>query len=301
MQGGPSSVHKLPLVSIRNVLHITNNLKTLYEKFNIVVKPQKYRHNIEINCTYVNLGLLLPFLSNLGSIHGHFIRFCYSLSVRCCFPTQNEARQLTLFSLNSQISPASKNRAPIHHESAKSLRSGQSLISSPFYIRSSNWIIPNTAEAQSVDYLRVGRSTFFHAILITRFPWVHVRVHHTTFSHRGSWAHVRLLRTKNYKKNFPQKHIEIWRGEAKGLALRICRFYGESVRGSLIRERFVSWDCTESLGMLRWKTTPYKQRAAQPYKMATNWAQVTQKKQRQTHVYVSTIYFYIWYVHISTV
>ena len=166
MQGGPSSVHKLPLVSIRNVLHITNNLKTLYEKFNIVVKPQKYRHNIEINCTYVNLGLLLPFLSNLGSIHGHFIRFCYSLSVRCCFPTQNEARQLTLFSLNSQISPASKNRAPIHHESAKSLRPGQPLISSPFYIRSSNWIIPNTAQAQSVDYLRVGRSMFCHAILI---------------------------------------------------------------------------------------------------------------------------------------
>ena len=30
----------------------------------------------------------------------------------------------------SQISNASKNRAPIHHESAKSLRPGQSLISS---------------------------------------------------------------------------------------------------------------------------------------------------------------------------
>ena len=34
-------------------------------------------------------------------------------------------------SLDSQISPASKNRAPIHHERAKSLRPGQSLISSP--------------------------------------------------------------------------------------------------------------------------------------------------------------------------
>ena len=75
--------------------------------------------------------------------------------------------------------------------------------------------------------------------------------------------------------------------------LKDWRFHGESVRGSLMRERFVSWDCTESLGMLRWKTTPYKQREAQPYKMATNWAQVTQKKQQQTHVYVSTIYFYI--------
>ena len=76
--------------------------------------------NIEINCTYVNLGLLLLFLCNLSSIHGHFIRFCGSLFVRCCFPTQSEARQVTLCSLNSQISPASKNRALIHHENAKS-------------------------------------------------------------------------------------------------------------------------------------------------------------------------------------
>ena len=116
------------------------------------------------------MGLLLFFLYNLGSLRGHFIRFCRSLSVRCCFPAQSEARQVTLFSLNSQISPASKNRAPIHHESAKSLRPGQSLISSPFYIRSSNWIIPNTAHAQSVDYLRVGGSMFCHAILITGSP-----------------------------------------------------------------------------------------------------------------------------------
>ena len=64
---------------------------------------------IEINCTYLNLGLLLLFLCNLGSIHGYFIRFCCSLFVRCCFPTQR----------CSQISPASTNRAPIHHESAK--------------------------------------------------------------------------------------------------------------------------------------------------------------------------------------
>ena len=35
------------------------------------------------------------------------------------------------------------------------------------------------------------------------------------------------------------------------------------------------------------------------YKMAMNWAQVTQKKQQQAQVYVSTIYFYI-YAYIST-
>ena len=37
--------------------------------------------NIEMNCTYVSLGLLLLFLCNLGSIHGHFIRF----AARCSF------------------------------------------------------------------------------------------------------------------------------------------------------------------------------------------------------------------------
>ena len=46
------------------------------------------------------------------------------------------------------------------------------------------------------------------------------------------------------------------------------------------------------------KTTPNKQRAAKQYKMAMNWAQVTQKKQQQAQVYVSTIYFYI-YAYIS--
>ena len=38
---------------------------------------------------------------------------------------------MTECSLNQLISPASTNRAPIHHESAKSLRPGQFLISSP--------------------------------------------------------------------------------------------------------------------------------------------------------------------------
>ena len=35
------------------------------------------------------------------------------------------------------------------------------------------------------------------------------------------------------------------------------------------------------------KTTPNKQRPSKPYKIAMNWAQVTQKKQQQTQVYVS--------------
>ena len=80
--GGPSSVHNYRECRSDTVLHITNDLKTLYEKFNIVVKPEKYRHDIEANCTYVNVGLLLLFLSNLGSLHGHFF---IRLAARCLF------------------------------------------------------------------------------------------------------------------------------------------------------------------------------------------------------------------------
>ena len=87
--------------------------------------------DIEIYFTFVNVRLLLLFLCNLGSIHGHFIRFCGSLLVRCCFPKLCEARQVTVCILNWQISPESKNRTPIRHESAESLRPGESLIISP--------------------------------------------------------------------------------------------------------------------------------------------------------------------------
>ena len=45
---------------------------------------------------------------------------------------------MTVCSLNSQISPTSKNRRPIHHENTKSLRPGQSLISSPRHGCSNN-------------------------------------------------------------------------------------------------------------------------------------------------------------------
>ena len=101
-------------------------------------------------------------------------------------------------SLDSQISPASKNRARIHHESAKYLkvRSVSYLFPSSwvfvgkifgklsvlgnlagaqvsrrlrvagstttFNIRSSHWLIPNTAHAQSGDYLRLGRAMSFN-------------------------------------------------------------------------------------------------------------------------------------------
>ena len=76
---------------------------------------------MEVNCTYVNLGLLLLFLSNLGSLHGHFIR----LTVRCLFGVvflRKTKQGKWLCAVSTLNSPASKNRAPIHHESAKSLK-----------------------------------------------------------------------------------------------------------------------------------------------------------------------------------
>ena len=135
---------------------------------------------------------------------------------------------MTLCSLSLQISPSSKNCAPIHPSwerqilNARSwalrcvlreiflkvfgsgqsdVRSGTSMppccvVNAIILYTLIHWIIPNTAHAQTVDYLRVGRVMFCHAILITRIPWlVHVRVHHATRSHR-SWAHLRLPRIR---------------------------------------------------------------------------------------------------------
>ena len=143
---------------------------------------------------------------------------------------------MTVCSLSLQISPASKNRAPIHPSwerqilkarsvsylfpSSWALRcvlweiflkvfgSGQSDVRSgtsmpPCCVVNAiilytviHWIIPNTAHAQTVDYRRVGRAMFCHAILITRIPWlVHVPVHYATRSHH-SWAYLRLPRIR---------------------------------------------------------------------------------------------------------
>ena len=50
-------------------------------------------------------------------------------------------------SLNSQISPASKNPAPICHESAKSLRTGESLITSPHHGYCDVFFVGNVLES----------------------------------------------------------------------------------------------------------------------------------------------------------
>ena len=81
------------------------------------------------------------FLSNFWATCGKLaLNWAQSMAIfytvfpsRCLFGVVflHKAKQGRWLSAVSQISPASKNRAPIHHESAKFLRPGQSLISSP--------------------------------------------------------------------------------------------------------------------------------------------------------------------------
>ena len=146
---------------------------------------------------------------------------------------------MTVCSLSLQISPASKNRAPIHPSwerqilkarsvsylfpSSWALRcvlweiflkvfgSGQSdvrsgtsmppccVVNAMILYTLIHWIIPNTAHAQTVHYRRVGRAMFCHAILITRIPWL-VHVRvHHATRSHRSWAHLRLPRRKTFK------------------------------------------------------------------------------------------------------
>ena len=101
----------------KRTLHITNDWQTLYER-QMFKKMRNICINIEINFTFVKLSLLLLFLCNLAILHSRLV-FCSVLfsskSLIKCEPSQD-----TVCSLNSPISPASKNRAPIRYESAKS-------------------------------------------------------------------------------------------------------------------------------------------------------------------------------------
>ena len=95
-----------------------------------------------------------------------------------------------------------------------------------------------------------------------------------------------------------------WRGEEIGDSLGLKGFGAFMVNQcAVLWCRSKLWVKTShsnlpSLALCR-KTTTNKKRAAKPYKMAMNWAQVTQKKQQQAQVYVSTISFYI-HAYIST-
>ena len=105
-----------------------NDLKTLYDEFNIMVKTKKYGHKYRSNLYLRKLGhMLMLFLGNLDSIHGHFIRFCGWLFVRCSL--QSYIKRIKASDcVQSRLTNLSRIKEPIHHESAKSLRSSQYLI-----------------------------------------------------------------------------------------------------------------------------------------------------------------------------
>ena len=123
-------------------------------------------------------------------------------------------------------------------------------------------------------------------ILTTRFPWVHGCVHHSTRVYRVSWMH-------KLSKRFPSKNASQypWLGEEmrdwpclKDLTVNQCAVLWCG------RDLWVETAHSDLPFFALWrKTTPNKQRAAKPYKMARNWAPVTQKKQQQAQVDVSTI------------
>ena len=145
---------------------------------------------------------------------------------------------------------------------------------------------------------------FCHTVLTTRFPWVHLRVHHATPSHLVSCAHVRLPGTKDFQKNFPQKNTSQypWLGEEirdwpclKDLALSwwiSARFFDAA---EICELRLHTVTCLASLYVGKQHRTNKEPQN----RIKMNLAQVTENKQQQTQVHVSTIYFYI-HVYIST-
>ena len=109
-------MHKLPRVLILFCI-----LRTIFKKIcmrnSILLNRRNIGINIEMNCTDVSLGLLLLFLCNLGSIHGHFILF--TARFLFCVVFLHKAKQGRVTVCNSQISPASNNSAPIHISSPR--------------------------------------------------------------------------------------------------------------------------------------------------------------------------------------
>ena len=90
------------------------------------------------------------------------------------------------------------------------VRSGNSTTTSCVMIANilNTLIHVDNSKQRSRPISRLSEGRKIHALsynLITRIPWVHVGAHHSTRSHRGSRAHVRLPRSENFQQNFPQK------------------------------------------------------------------------------------------------
>ena len=117
-------------------------------------------------------------------------------------------------------------------------------------------------------------------------------------------AHVRLPGTKDFQKNFPQKNTSQypWLGEEirdwpclKDLALSwwiSARFFDAA---EICELRLHTVTCLASLYVGKQHRTNKEPQN----RIKMNLAQVTENKQQQTQVHVSTIYFYI-HVYIST-
>ena len=127
-----------------------------------------------------------------------------------------------------------------------------------------------------------------------------------TYSSRFLTAR-QIAQKHKLSKKFPPKNTSQYPWLARGRDKRLTIPWG--FVGFMVNQCAVLW-CGRDLWVktshshvpcfaLCRKTTPNKQRAAKLYKMAMNWAKVTQEKQQQAQVYVSTIYFYI-HAYIST-
>ena len=172
-------------------------------------------------CTYVNLGLLFLFLCNLGSIHGHFIRFCGSLFIRCCF--LHKAKQGGWPCVQSQLTNLSRINEP---------RTDSPWKRQILKARSVSYLF-------SSSYRRVDDSAIPHIkIKITEIP-LEKKVNVPLLS---CWIGARFIDAGEIYEFSETAHSHL-------PCFALCR-----------------------------KTTPKKQRAAKPYKMAMNWAQIHTEK-----------------------
>ena len=135
---------------------------------------------------------------------------------------------------------------------------------------------------------------------------LNVLVDPTTRSRRDTWAHAaRLLRTESFPNIFPQKThstpMTMGRDKTADLTLRdlaLSWWIGAQFfdAGEICESRLHIVTCLASLyvGKQHWTNNePQK-----PNKLAMNWAQVTQKRQQQAQVYVSTTHFYVNFMPI---
>ena len=109
---------------------------------------------------------------------------------------------------------------------------------------------------------------------------------------------------KTFKKRSHKKHfaIPMTREEIRdwpGLNLKTWRFHGESMRGSLMSERFVSLDCTQAPALLRFMKENNSEKKKEPQNRK-KWPSIEASLHRNsTNRPKFTFYFYS-YAYIYT-